>query len=619
MNGYHGRFLKVDLTGGRCTDMPLTPADAQAYIGGATLAAALIYPHVHAGMDPMAPENPLVFATGPMTGTPIPMVSRYAVCAISPLTGYWGEATSGGKFPFRLKGTGYDGIFITGQAPSPVWLSITEDGAEIRPAEDLWGKDTYQTQEAIRNQLGRKDVSTACIGPAGENGISFAAIMNDRGRAAGRCGMGAVMGAKNLKAVTVTGRRKPTYADKAEVNALAREAMDTIRNNLSAVALKEYGTLFYMDMGMALGDTPAKYYTKSVFPAEKVSGQALRQRYTVEPYACQGCPIGCGRTVKDAGPDRKEVDGPEYETTGALGPLCMNFDLDVIVQANHLCNAYGMDTISAGVSIAYAMYLFEKGVLTEDNAGMAIRWGDGEAILRLIHMMAAGEGLGLQLSRGTLAMAKAFGRDPQEAAQVKGLEIPMHDARAFHGQAVTYATGPRGACHLKGEYFNVELGAKVKEYDIFPGDRLSSEGKGAAAAKLQSLKDLYDALTLCKFAPLKATQLCQILSAVTGELLDPPKLLEAGDRSVNLKRAINIKLGLTRADDQLPRIAVEALTEGSTADKAPDMELLLKDYYAHRGWDWDTGKPKRETLVALGLDEAAADLYPEEKKSITEQ
>jgi aldehyde:ferredoxin oxidoreductase len=216
-------------------------------------------------------------------------------------------------------------------------------------------------------------------------------------------------------------------------------------------------------------------------------------------------------------------------------------------------------------------------------------------------------------------MAKAFGRDPQEAAQVKGLEIPMHDARAFHGQAVTYATGPRGACHLKGEYFNVELGAKVKEYDIFPGDRLSSEGKGSAAAKLQSLKDLYDALTLCKFAPLKATQLCQILSAVTGELLDPPKLLEAGDRSVNLKRAINIKLGLTRADDQLPRIAVEALTEGSTADKAPDMELLLKDYYAHRGWDWDTGKPKRETLVALGLDEAAADLYPEEKKSITEQ
>jgi aldehyde:ferredoxin oxidoreductase len=388
MNGYHGRFLKVDLTRGRCTEMPLAPDDLQNYIGGATLAAALIYDHVQPGMDPLAPESPLVFATGPMTGTSIPMVSRYAVCAISPLTGYWGESTSGGKFPFRLKGTGYDGLFITGRAPSPVWLAITEDGAAIRPADDLWGQDTYRTQQAIRDTLGRSDVSTACIGPAGENGIAFAAVMNDRGRAAGRCGMGAIMGAKNLKAVTVAGRRKPAYADKAGVNALAKEALGAIRNNLSAVALKEYGTLFYMDMAMALGDAPARYYTKSVFPAEKVSGQALRQRYTVGSYACQGCPVGCGRTVKVAGPDRKEVDGPEYETTGALGPLCMNFDLDVIVEANHLCNAFGMDTISAGVSIAYAMYLFEKGVLTEDNAGMAIQWGDGETILRLIRMMA---------------------------------------------------------------------------------------------------------------------------------------------------------------------------------------------------------------------------------------
>ena len=419
------------------------------------------------------------------------------------------------------------------------------------------------------------------------------------------------MGVKNLKAITVAGRRKPAYADKSSVNALAREAMDVIRNNLSAVALKEYGTLFYMDMAMALGDAPAKYYTKSVFPAEKISGQALRQRFSVEPYACQGCPIGCGRTVKDVGPDHHAVDGPEYETTGAFGPLCMNFDLDVIVEANHLCNVYGMDTISAGVCIAYAMYLFEKGVLTEDDAGLAIQWGNGEVILRLIHLMAKGEGIGRKLSRGTLAMAQAFGRDPQEAAQVKGLEIPMHDARAFHGQAVTYATGPRGACHLKGEYFNVELGAKVKEYDILPGNRLSSENKGAAAARLQSLKDLYDSLTLCKFAPLKATQLCRILSAVTGEPVDPPKLLEAGDRSVNLKRAINNRLGLTREDDQLPRIAAHALTEGATAGKAPDMDRLLKDYYAQRGWDWETGKPMRETLVALGLGYAAKDLYAE--------
>lgn len=611
MNGYHGRFLKVDLDSGRCTDLPLDPDDLQKYVGGATLAAALIYGHIHSGMDPLAPESPLVFATGPLTGTPIPMVSRYALCAVSPLTGFWGESTSGGRFPFRLKGAGFDGLFITGRADRPVWLHVADGAAEIRPADDLWGFDTYRTQESVRERLGRKDVSAACIGPAGERGIPYAAVMNDRGRAAGRCGMGAVMGAKRLKAVTVAGNRRTAVGDKAAVQALAREGVSTIRSNLTAVALREYGTLFYMDMAMALGDAPAKYYTKSVFPAEKISGQALRQRYTVETYACHGCPIGCGRELKTPSPGRRRVDGPEYETAGAFGPLCMNFDLDVIVEANHLCNAYGMDTISTGVSIAYAMHLYEKGVLTQDRAGMAIPWGHGPTILRLIRMIADQEGIGRPLSRGTRAMAAAFGRDPQEAAQVKGLEIPMHDARAFHGQAITYATGPRGACHLKGEYFNVDLGGKIKALDILPGDRLTAAGKAATAARLQSLKDLYDALTLCKFAPLTVEQICGMLTAVTGSHVDPPALLAAGDRSVTLKRAISNRLGLDCSGDRLPRIAREALREGSTAEREPDMARMLDEYYAYRGWDRETGMPLKETLTALGLDRLVPDLYPD--------
>lgn len=612
MNGYHGRFLKVDLGTSQCTELPLENSIFRNYIGGATLAASLIYEHVSSGMDPLAPESPLIFATGPLTGTSIPMVSRYAVCAISPLTGYWGEATSGGRFPFRLKGTGYDGLFITGRAEKPVYLAVESGRASVLPADDLWGLDTYQTQEAIRKRMNKMRISIACIGPAGERLIRYAAIMNDRGRAAGRCGMGAVMGSKNLKAVVVGGSEKPELSDRRSVNALAREAVTTINGKLTSVALKEYGTLFYMDMGMALGDVPARYYTKNVFPAEKVSGQALRQRYTVMNYACQGCPIGCGREIRNSRPDLPRVDGPEFETTAALGPLCLNFDLDTIVTANHMCNAFGVDTISTGASIAYAMYLYEKGVLTRENAGMEIPWGDGPVIIKLVELIATKKGIGRQLGKGTRAMAAAFDQDPQQAAQVKGLEIPMHDARAFHGQAITYATGPRGACHLKGEYFNVDLGQKIKEYDIYPGDRFVSEGKAATAARLQSLKDLYDALTLCKFAPLKVTQLCDILNAVTGWQIDPSMLLTAGERSINLKRAISSKLGLAPNEDQIPEIARKALKEGATAEETPDLPLMIKEYYTYMGWDGQTGMPLKQKLIELGLNQVAQDIYPDE-------
>jgi aldehyde:ferredoxin oxidoreductase len=256
------------------------------------------------------------------------------------------------------------------------------------------------------------------------------------------------------------------------------------------------------------------------------------------------------------------------------------------------------------------MYLYEKGVVDEARIGFPVPWGDKRAIVRLVEMIATGEGIGALLGKGTLAMARELGRDLEEAAQVKGLEIPMHDARAFHGQAVTYATNPRGACHLKGEYFNIELGNKVKEYKLFPKNRFSSEGKGEPAAKLQSLADLYDALTLCKFAHLTVTQLCKILNAITGWELTPESLLEVGDRSVNIKRAISNRLGLTREHDHLPKIAATALAEGASAGKEPDMDKMLKEYYEYRSWDWQSGKPTEEKLLSLGLRQAAADLYP---------
>ncbi|UCG08111.1 MAG: aldehyde ferredoxin oxidoreductase family protein [Desulfobacterales bacterium] len=608
MKGYHGKFLEVDLTSKTTQDLPLSEDFCKKYIGGATMAAALVYERVHPETDPLSPDNPMVMATGPFTGTPIPMVSRYAVAGISPLTGFWGEATSGGVFPFRLKGSGWDGLIVTGKADGPVYLFLNNGRAEIRDASALWGEDSYETQNIIKADLSDDKVSVACIGPAGEKQIRYACIMNDKGRAAGRCGMGALMGSKNLKAVAVAGNKRPAFADAGKVGELAKQAIKDINGNLVAVAFREYGTLMYMDMGMTLGDTPAKYFTKSVFPVGDVTGQALRQRYSVANYACRGCPIGCGRDLKQYKPGL-DVDGPEYETTVAFGPLCMNTNFDSIIEANHLCNVHGIDTISAGVSVAYAIYLYEQGALTKDRVGFELKWGDDEAILKLIEMIVNQKGIGELLSRGTLAMARELDRDDGEAAQIKGLEVPMHDGRAFHGLAVSYATGPRGACHLKGDYYNVDLGNMVLEYMILPSDRLVSEGKGEPAAKFQSFKDLFDALTLCKFAPLQVPQLCEMLNALTGWEFSPEDLLKAGDRSVNIKRAVSSKFGLTREHDTIPKICRDALDEGTTAGIQPDLETMLKEYYQYRGWDWETGKPTKEKLIDLGLNQAAEDLY----------
>jgi aldehyde:ferredoxin oxidoreductase len=608
MYGYQGRFLNVDLSGMTTGPLPLDENDLKRFIGGAGLGAKLIYGHVEMGMDPLGPNSPLVFSTGPFTGTTIPMVSRYAVCGISPQTGYWGEATSGGVFPFRLKASGYDGIFINGQAKQPAYLYISEDSVQIKKADHLWGKDTYETQETLKAELKDGNLSVACIGTAGERRTASACIMNDKGRAAGRCGLGALMGSKNLKAVAVSGNSKPDLADAKRIKTLTGEAHAAIRANLLSVAFKEYGTQMYMDMGMVLGDVPVKYFTRNVFPAEKVSGQALRQAYAVENYACRGCPIGCGRDVKDFRSDIPSVDGPEYETVGAFGPLCMNTDLDTIIQANHLCNVHGIDTISTGVSIAYAIYLAEQGILTKEKAGMDLRWGDGEAILRLVQLVVDQEGIGKLLSKGTLAMAREFGRDEGEAAQIKGLEMPMHDARAFHGLALSYATGPRGACHLKGDYYSVEMGSAAPEIGVLPGNRLSAEGKAVSAANYQSFKDLFDSLTLCKFSPLTVPQISEILTSITGWETTPQDILIAGDRSVNLKRAINIKLGMTAKADRLPDICSKALDEGSTAGQVPDMDRLLMEYYNHRQWDPETGMPSGEKLRELDLAEVAEDL-----------
>ncbi len=610
MKGNHGQILEVDLSKRTTGVLSLPEEYYKKFIGGTTLAAALVYDRVEPGMEPLSAESPLVFAIGPLTNTSVPMVSRYAVCGISPLTGYWGEATSGGVWGYKLRDAGFDGIIITGRAEKPVYLVLKDGEAEIKDAAHLWGKDAYETQELIKEEIDEKNFSVACIGEAGEKMIAYASIMNDEGRAAGRTGMGALMGSKNLKAIAAGGSMKAPPADKEKLRELSKASQTDIKNGITSHAFREYGTLFYSDMGMTLGDTPAKYFTENVFEAAKVTGEALRKAYPVESYACRGCPVGCGREINNFSKEVPRVDGPEYETAIGFGPLCQNHDWDPILRANILCNTHGIDTISASVSVSYAMYLYEKGVLTKEKAGMEIKWGDGETIVKLVEMIIAQEGIGKLLSKGTLAMARELGRDENEAAQVKGLEMPMHDGRAFHGLAVSYATGPRGACHLKGEYYNIELGSFVLEYEILPGERMSSENKGVYAAKYQSFKDLFDSLTLCKFSPATPTQICEMINAITGWNYDPPMLLAAGDRSMSLKRAISNKFGVTQAHDRLPDVCMAVMTDGATDGVEIDMDLMLKEYYGYRGWDPETGRPTKEKLEELDLENVAADLYP---------
>jgi len=277
--------------------------------------------------------------------------------------------------------------------------------------------------------------------------------------------------------------------------------------------------------------------------------------------------------------------------------------------ANHMCNSYGLDTISTGSSISYALYLYELGVLTKEKAGMELNWGDGKTIVKLIEMIANKEGIGGIISQGSKKMAQEFGREEDEPAHVKGLELPLHDTRSFTGIALSYATGPRGACHLKGDYYNVDLATAVPEFRIVPGDRLSSENKAESVAKFQNFKDMFDALTLCKFAPYTVTQICKILNAITGWSIKSKDFLKMGERSINIKRAISNKLGVTRKDDRLPKVSLKAMDEGSTAGVVPNMDKMLKEYYAYRKWDWETGKPTKEALLNVDLEDVAKDLY----------
>ncbi len=618
--GYNGKIAYVNLTDEKVDVKELDPQIAKDYLGGTGLSAKITYDLLSETdygtlkNDPYSEINPLIFATGPVTGTTRPSSGRYSVTAISPLTGIWGEGTSGGYFPISLRNSGFDAIVITGKSKKPTYLYIHDEIIEFKDAITIWGKDTYESQSILKSELNNDKARIATIGIAGENLVKYAGIINDEGRAIGRSGMGAIMGSKNLKALAIHGTKRVQIADNAVGKELLKQEEDVKRKDLLKTLVPFlftlYGTNCYLDMGMALGDTPGYYFTRNEFFADKLTGKTLREEYPVLDYGCAGCTMRCGKTtiIENNGKEIK-VDGPEYESVAAFGPLCGVFDSKKVILSNHMCNVYGFDTISSGVSIAFLIYLVENNLgienikqhLKDINIG-DIKWGNGDVVLKLLDKIAIREDIGKILADGVKAMAKELNVDPELAAHVKGLEIPMHDPRAFSGQALSYMTCYMGANHEKCDWFGAELLLfKYPKIRVKSGDRVAIRGREKGVISLQDLRAIDDSATNCNFINPPLDHIIKFINASTDFNYSKKSLMLVGERINTLKRLISCKLGTTRQDDRLPKHVLKELKSGKTGGVKLDLEGSLETYYKIRGWAWETGWPSKEKLEELNI------------------
>ena len=619
--GYNGKIAYINLNNQKVELKDLNTQIAKAYLGGTGLSAKLTYDWLKdedyeiLKNNPISEKNPLIFATGPVTGTIRPTSGRYSVTGISPLTRIWGEGTSGGFFCISLRNSGFDALVIVGKSKDPIYLYIHDEKIEFKDASKLWGKDTYETQSIIKNELKNDKVRIATIGIAGENLVKYAGIINDEGRAIGRCGLGTIMGSKKLKAIAIHGTVKIKISDPNIGKELIKKAEKAKIGNLlqstTPLLYTLYGTNCYLDIGMALGDTPAYYFTETEFPAEKLTGKTLREEYPVLDYGCAGCTMKCGKQtiIVDNGEEIK-VDGPEYETVAAFGPLCGVFDSKDVILANHLCNLYGIDTISTGVCIAFLIYLVENNLniveikkLLDDIKLEEIKWGNGKLILNLVKKISRREGIGNLLAEGVRLIAEELGIDPELAAHVKGLEMPMHDPRAFAGQALSYITSCVGANHQKCDWYSVEITtASYPELRVKIGkSRSSIKGREKGVIALQDIRAIDDSAINCSFVSLSLDHIIGHINSATGFNYDKKSILKVGERINNLKRLLNCSLGTTREDDKLPNILKQELKTGKTVHVKLELEENLRTYYKQREWDWETGKPSEKKLKELNI------------------
>ncbi|MCR4397738.1 MAG: aldehyde ferredoxin oxidoreductase family protein [Firmicutes bacterium] len=609
--GYAGKILYVDLSGMRHWAEPLDVGLSERFIGGSGLAAPLLFKEAPPGTEPLSPDNALIFLTGPFTGTMIPTSGRHCVVTRSPLTLTWGECDAGGHWGTALKRAGWDGIVVRGRAEYPVYLWVKDGHAEIRRADRVWGMDVYDADEALRTETSR-DAVTGLIGPAGEKLVLLASIVFDGrdARVTARGGPGAVMGSKLLKGIVVsgTGPRPSAHHQKSLDQDLKARLPEIVRGGK---ALNEYGSANGVTGAEFSGDLPLMNWRKGSWPegAAKLSGKAMAETILTGKFFCGACVIGCGRRVAVKTGRWAGVDGagPEYESLGTLGSLCLVDDLEAVAKATELCNRLGLDTISTGSAVAFAMECYEKGLITKADAGLPLEWGSGEALVTLVEQMGNAVGLGAVLGRGVKRAAQEIGGlAPEYALHSKGLELPAHDPRAYYSSALSYATSNRGACHLAGLTHIFERATVMPEIGVeSPMDRFTGEGKGRMVAAAQNVMGVMDSLKVCKFglfAGITVTDMARWYTLLTGRETSPAALIAIGERIFNLKRVYNVRCGFSRKDDTMPdRILTLRRGEGGAARGLPPLGEHLADYYEARGWS-EEGIPTRETLERLGLD-----------------
>jgi len=607
--GYMGKILYIDVGNQKSEDRPLSDHLAEKYIGGSGLGAKLLYDATTAETEPLGPENPLIFSVGPLTGTQIYNTNRFEVIAKSPLTGIYGEANCGGYWGETFKKCGYDALFITGKADNPITIVLVDDQVKIEDAASLWGKETFEVDRILKHKYGESS-QIACIGPAGENLVKFANITTDgtHARAIGRCGFGAVMGSKNIKAIAVVGNKEIRPAHPEQMRSLIKKLGPPMSGFRKAIGA--YGTSGGMEMCEEIGNIPIKNWFQGSFPegAKKISGQRMAETILTKNYHCGRCVLSCGRVVRAVGGpyDGEEIGGPEYETIGLLGSNCLIDNLEAIAKANELCNRFGLDTISTGGVIGFAMEAYERGLISKkDTDGIDLTWGNEAAVLSLIEMIAAKQGFGAVLANGVKAAAEQIGGVASEfALHVKGLEPPAHDPRAKMTVALGYATSNRGACHLQAFTHDFEEGVDLPDLGS-PQlvDRFTPVGKAENVYRMQNLMSMLDSLTCCKFAlfgGMTVEPLTKFLNCVTGRDLSTDDFFNAGDRIFTIKRMYNVRLGISRKDDTLPPRMLSQKRGGGT-DALPPLGEMLSEYYEYRGWD-EFGIPKMEKLKELGID-----------------
>lgn len=616
-----GKILRADLDKEKVVIEEL-PADlAVEYIGGNGICARMLFDMVPPGIDPFSPQNVLIFATGPINGTSWPQSGRYEVAAKSPLTDLYGEANSGGHWGAALKFAGFDVVVVKGKASKPVRIHIENGDAQILPASELWGMTTVDTEKELiaKHGDGTKVVS---IGPAGENLVRFAAIMHDY-RAAARTGIGAVMGSKNLKAISVRGDRKVPIANEEKFEELAKEARKRLVSHEFSPSTMKYGTTILVELMNEIGRFPTRNFQSGTFEhAERIGGERIISEFMVKKRACYNCPLHCETYVGKG--KRWNIEGKiEYETLSSLGSRCGNSDLEALLYANRLCNIYGLDTISCGGVIAFAMECYERGLLSkEDTGGIELTWGNADAIIRCVELIARREGFGDQLAEGTARFAKRFGDSVKSFTMVvKGMDEPAQDGRAQKSMGLSHAVANRGADHLTSFEVLSEVGfvKGIEERfgkEVMPeaADRLNPKYKPLMVRDGENFCAVVDSLVTCKFGAVWPpvfyfADYAQALSLITGIEYTENKLRLIGERIFTLERAFDIREGITRADDTLPeRLTKEPAPSGPPRGQVVELDQMLREYYELRGWDWDTGWIPREKLEELALPDVADEL-----------